>query len=157
MTSPGRIKKYYVTHLLIWQDDGVVWCREVIKVIITQVSHRFLYRKYKFYYIHQQEVLFFYFVFVFNYLDTIGSVNASLRSNYDNCLHDSAVSIKLNLLLAMMWFLYVVKLARGRVFGWIPWLKCRSVVIIIKRNFLPSYLPQCVNNDLINLIHFVKL
>ena len=39
-----------------------------------------------------------------------------LRSKYSNCLHNSAVSIKLNLLLAMMRFLYVVELARGRVF-----------------------------------------
>ena len=51
----------------------------------------------------------------------LGIVNSSLRSNYSNCLQDSAVSIKLNLLLAMTWFLYDVELARGRVFGWIPW------------------------------------
>ena len=55
-------------------------------------------------------------------LTPLGFVNASLCSNYGNCLHDSAVSIKLNLLLAMMRFLYVVELTRGRVFGWIPWL-----------------------------------
>ena len=35
---------------------------------------------------------------------------------YNNCLHDSAVSTKLNFLLAMMWLLYVVELVRGRIF-----------------------------------------
>ena len=74
-----------------------------------------------FYYIHQQEVLFFYFVLFLIILTLLlGFVNTSLCSNYGNCLHDSTVSIKLNLLLAMMWSIYVVELARGRVFGWIP-------------------------------------
>ena len=60
----------------------------------------------------------------------MGFVNTSLCSNYGNYLHDSAVSIKLNLLLTMMWFLYVVELARAHVFGWILWLSDRQSIVI---------------------------
>ena len=56
----------------------------------------------------------FYFVLFLIAYNAIGI--CKLCNNYGNCVHDSAVSMKLNLLLAMMWFLL-----RGCVFGWTPW------------------------------------
>ena len=44
----------------------------------------------------------FFFTLFLITLTLLEFVNASLRSNYDNCLQDSAIFIKLNLLRAMM-------------------------------------------------------
>ena len=55
------------------------------------------------YYIHQQEVLFYYLVLFLITSTLLGFVRTLFCSNYRNCLHDSFASIKLNLVLAMMW------------------------------------------------------